>query len=63
LVDCFDKQQLRMTFNIDAGTVFILREIMIKLFNDKLPLDCICAWCAAVYSRCVACRFCIVVSA
>lgn len=39
LVDYFDCNRLRMTFIVDAGIVFVLREIMIKLFQDKLPVD------------------------
>ena len=39
LVDYFDNNRLRMTYIVDAGIVFILREIMIKLFDDKLPVD------------------------
>ncbi|MBT8438597.1 MAG: phosphate-starvation-inducible PsiE family protein [Gammaproteobacteria bacterium] len=39
LVEYFDCKRLRMTFIVDAGIVFVLREIMIKLFQDKLPVD------------------------
>jgi uncharacterized membrane protein (DUF373 family) len=39
LVDYFDNNRLRMTYIVDAGIVFILREIMIKLFDNKLPVD------------------------
>jgi uncharacterized membrane protein (DUF373 family) len=39
LVDYFDNNRLRMTYIVDAGIVFILREIMIKLFDNKLPAD------------------------
>jgi uncharacterized membrane protein (DUF373 family) len=39
LVDYFDTNRLRMAFIVDAGIVFVLREIMIKLFQDKLPVD------------------------
>ena len=39
LVEYFDCNRLRMTFIVDAGIVFVLREIMIKLFQDKLPVD------------------------
>ena len=39
LVEYFDCHRLRMTFILDAGIVFMLREIMIKLFQDKLPVD------------------------
>ena len=43
LVDYFDNKRLRMTFIVDAAIVFVLREIMIKLFQDKLPVDTIYA--------------------
>lgn len=36
LADYFVAHRLRMTFIVDAGIVFILRELMIKLFEDKL---------------------------
>ena len=39
LVEYFDRKRLRMTFIVDAGIVFVLREIMIKLFQDKLSAD------------------------
>jgi len=39
LVEYFDSNRLRMTFIVGAGIVFVLREIMIKLFQDKLPVD------------------------
>ena len=35
LVEYFSEQRLRMTFIVDAGIVFVLREIMIKLFEHK----------------------------
>ncbi len=37
LVDYFEVNRLRMTFIVDAGIVFVLREIMIQLFQHKLP--------------------------
>lgn len=37
LVDYFEVNRLRLTFIVDAGIVFVLREIMIKLFQHKLP--------------------------
>jgi uncharacterized membrane protein (DUF373 family) len=37
LVEYFEVNRLRMTFILDAGIVFVLREIMIKLFQHKLP--------------------------
>jgi len=39
LVEYFDSNRLRMTFIVDVGLVFVLREIMIKLLQDKLPVD------------------------
>lgn len=40
LVDYFTTHRLRMTFIVDAGIVFVLREVMIKLFENKLiPAD------------------------
>ncbi len=36
LVDYFSEHRLRMTFIVDAGIVFVLREIMIKLFEHQL---------------------------
>lgn len=36
LVDYFSAHRLRMTFIVDAGIVFVLREIMIKLFEHKI---------------------------
>jgi uncharacterized membrane protein (DUF373 family) len=37
LVDYFDTQRVRMTFIVDAALVFVLRELMIGLFEHKLP--------------------------
>lgn len=39
LVSYFDCNRIRLTFILDAGIVFVLREIMIKLFQDKLAVD------------------------
>ncbi|MBF0186819.1 MAG: phosphate-starvation-inducible PsiE family protein [Magnetococcales bacterium] len=36
LVDYFSTNRLRLTFIVDAGIVFVLREIMIKLFEHKI---------------------------
>ena len=38
-----------MTFILDAGIVFVLREIMIKLFQDKLDVDQIYAISALLF--------------
>lgn len=39
LVDYFSAHRLRMTFIVDAGIVFVLREIMIKLFEHKIGVE------------------------
>lgn len=39
LVEYFDCKRLRITFIVDAAIVFVLREIMIKLFQDKITVD------------------------
>ena len=39
IVDYFTSRQLRITFIVDATLVFILREIMIDLFEAKLNPD------------------------
>ncbi len=36
LVDYFSEKRLRLTFIVDAAIVFVLREIMIKLFEHKI---------------------------
>ncbi|WDE02395.1 phosphate-starvation-inducible PsiE family protein [Thalassomonas actiniarum] len=36
LVEYFNTQKLRLTFIIDAGIVFILREVLIALFKHEL---------------------------
>lgn len=39
LVHYFDNRRFRITFIVDAGIVFVLREIMIKLYQDKLSFE------------------------
>ena len=39
LVDYFDANLLRLTFIVDAGIVFVLRELMIKLFENKISVE------------------------
>ena len=39
IVDYFTSRQLRITFIVDATIVFILREIMIDLFETKINPD------------------------
>jgi uncharacterized membrane protein (DUF373 family) len=36
LADYFENHRLKLTFILDAGIVFVLREIMIKLFNHEI---------------------------
>ena len=43
LVDYFDVNRLRLTFIVDAAIVFVLREVMIKLFEDKISVEQILA--------------------
>ena len=39
LVSHFDEHRLRLTFIVDAGIVFVLREIMIQLFEHEISVD------------------------
>ncbi len=39
LAEYFNTHRLRMTFIVDAGIVFVLREIMIKLFAGSLKVE------------------------
>ncbi len=39
LVEYFSAHRLRMTFIVDAGIVFVLREVMIKLFEHNIGTD------------------------
>ncbi|TCV85146.1 phosphate-starvation-inducible PsiE family protein [Sulfurirhabdus autotrophica] len=39
LVDYFSEHRLRLTFIVDAGIVFVLREIMIKLFEHNITAE------------------------
>ena len=39
LVSHFSEHRLRLTFIVDAGIVFVLREIMLKLFEQKILAD------------------------
>lgn len=49
LVDYFSAHRLRMTFIVDAGIVFVLREIMIKLFEHKIAVEEIYALSALLF--------------
>ncbi|MBF0622856.1 MAG: phosphate-starvation-inducible PsiE family protein [Magnetococcales bacterium] len=39
LVEYFSSNRLRLTFILDAGIVFVLREMMIKLFENHISTD------------------------
>ncbi len=49
LVDYFSENRLRLTFIVDAAIVFVLREIMIKLFEHKIGTDEIYALSALLF--------------
>lgn len=49
LVSHFSEHRLRLTFIVDAGIVFVLREIMIKLFEHKILPDEIYALSALLF--------------
>ena len=49
LVEYFSEQRLRMTFIVDAGIVFVLRELMIKLFEHKIAPEEIYALSALMF--------------
>lgn len=49
LVDYFSTHRLRMTFIVDAAIVFVLREIMIKLFEHKISTSEIYALSVLVF--------------
>lgn len=49
LVDYFREHRLRMTFIVDAGIVFVLREIMIGLFEHKISTGEIYALSALLF--------------
>lgn len=49
LVDYFSTHRLRMTFIVDAGIVFVLREVMIKLFEGKIAVNEVYALSALLF--------------
>jgi uncharacterized membrane protein (DUF373 family) len=49
LTDYFSEHRLRMTFIVDAGIVFVLREIMIKLFEHQIASGDIYALSALLF--------------
>ncbi|MGV6806567.1 MAG: phosphate-starvation-inducible PsiE family protein, partial [bacterium] len=46
LVDYFKVQRLRMTFIVDAAIVFVIREVMIGLFQEDASTAKLYAMCA-----------------
>lgn len=49
IVEYFSAKRLRMTFIVDAAIVFVLREIMIKLFEHKIEPNEIYALSALIF--------------
>lgn len=49
VVSHFSEHRLRLTFIIDAGIVFVLREIMLKLFEQKILPDEVYALSALLF--------------
>lgn len=49
VVSHFSEHRLRLTFIIDAGIVFVLREIMLKLFEQKISPDEVYALSALLF--------------
>ncbi|APZ43599.1 phosphate-starvation-inducible PsiE family protein [Acidihalobacter ferrooxydans] len=49
LVEYFNVHRLRLTFIVDAAIVFVLREVMIGLFETKIPVDKIYAFSALLF--------------
>lgn len=49
LVEYFDTHRLRLTFIVDAAIVFVLRELMIQLFEHKILPDEIIALSALLF--------------
>ena len=49
LVEYFDTKRLRLTFIVDATIVFVLRELMIQLFEHKIQSDQILALSALLF--------------
>jgi len=49
LVSHFSEHRLRLTFIADAGIVFVLREIMLRLFEQKISPDEVYALSALLF--------------
>lgn len=50
LIEYFDSNKLRMTFIVDAGIIFVIREILIGLFKHTLEPEMIYALAALILS-------------
>lgn len=53
LLEYFDSNKLRMTFIVDAGIIFVIREILIGLFKHTLEPQMIYALAALILSMSV----------
>lgn len=49
IVEYFNSHRLRMTFIVDAGIVFVLRDIMIRLFEHTMQPDQLYALSALLF--------------
>ena len=49
IVEYFNSHRLRMTFIVDAGIVFVLRDIMIRLFENTMQPDQLYALSALLF--------------
>ena len=53
LVEYFYSHKLRLTFIVDAGIVFILREVLIMLFKHEVKPDMLYALTALLLVLCI----------
>lgn len=49
LVEYFNSQKLRLTFIVDAAIVFIIRELLIDLFENNMAPDMLYAFSAILF--------------
>ena len=49
LVEYFSSHKLRLTFIVDAAIVFIIREILIDIFENKMTSDMLYAFSAILF--------------
>lgn len=49
LVEYFSSNKLRLTFIVDAAIVFIIREILIDIFEDKMTSDMLYAFSTILF--------------